>query len=152
MPFPFQILHGDKEILIVHEYAGAARSIGYEDPGEPPADSWMGQSWAKWDGDALVITTRDQNDQTWFDRAGNFHSDKMTVVERIERIGPHHLDYQAEINDPEVFTRSWRMRMTLYERIGKDARLGQFKCVEFVEELLYGHLRKGAADTRESQP
>ena len=142
MPFPFQIFHGDSEILISYEYASAARSIPFEDPGEPPADSWMGQSWARWEDDVLVITTRGQNDRTWFDRAGNFHSDQMTVVERIRRIGPHHLEYQAEIDDPVVFTRPWSMRMMLYERIGPDAELGQFKCVEFVEELLYGHLRK----------
>ncbi len=142
MPFPFQIFHGDNEILIAYEYAGATRNIPFEDPGEPPVDSWMGQSWARWEEDVLVITTRGQNDRTWFDRAGNFHSNQMTLVERIRRIGPHHLDYHAEIDDPEVFTRPWSMRMTLYERLGKDAVLGQFKCVEFVEELLYGHLRK----------
>ena len=152
MPFPFQIFHGDHEILIAYEYAGAARSIGFEDPGEPPADSWMGQSWARWEGDVLVVTTRGQNDQTWFDRAGNFHSAHMTVVERFQRIGVHHIDYQVEIDDPDVFIRPWKMRMTLYERIGDDAVLGQFKCVEFVEELLYGHLRKEPVSMGESQP
>ena len=142
MPFPFQIFHGDNEILIAYEYASAARMIPFADPGEPPADSWMGQSWARWEDDVLVVTTTGQNDRTWFDRAGNFHSDQMTVTERFQRVGPHHLEYSAEIDDPNVFTRPWSMRMMLYERIGADAQLGQFKCVEFVEELLYGHLRK----------
>ena len=152
MPLPFQIFHGDSAILIAYEYAGATRNIPFEDPGEPPADSWMGQSWARWEDDVLVITTTGQNDQTWFDRSGNFHSEQMTVVERIRRIGPHHLDYQAEIRDEAVFTRAWTMRMTLYERIGADAQLGQFKCVEFVEELLYGHLRKApVSDTSVQQ-
>ena len=142
MPFPFQIFHGDNEILIAYEYASATRTIPFEDPGEAPVDSWMGQSWARWEGDVLVITTTALDDRTWFDRAGNFHSARMTVVERIRRLGPHHLEYEAEVDDPEVFTRPWKMRMTLYERIGPEARLGQFKCVEFVEELIYGHLRK----------
>ena len=142
MPFPFQIIHGDNEILIAYEYAGATRIIPFEDPGDAPVDSWMGQSWARWEGDVLVIATTGLDDRTWFDRSGNFHSARMTVIERIRRLGPHHLEYVAEVDDPEVFTRPWTMRMTLYERIGPEARLGQFKCVEFVEELMYGHLRK----------
>ena len=142
MPFPFQIFHGESDILIAYEYAGAARTIPFQDPGESPADSWMGQSWARWEDDVLVVTTTGQNDRTWFDRSGNFHSEQMTVVERFQRIGPHHIEYKAEIDDPKVFTRTWTMRMMLYERIGPEAQLGQFKCVDFVEELLYGHLRK----------
>jgi hypothetical protein len=50
--------------------------------------------------------------------------------------------YEAEITDPGTFTRPWKMSFNLYKRVGDDARLQQFKCVEFVEELMYGHLRK----------
>ena len=82
------------------------------------------------------------NDQTWFDRSGNFHSEALHVVERYTRTGPDHLSYEATIDDPKVFTRPWKMSMPLYRRVEKDARLMEFRCVEFVEDLLYGHLRK----------
>lgn len=142
MPQPFQILHSDKAIFFAYEFAGAVRNIYLKDPGEAPVDSWMGQSVGKWEGDTLVVTVTGMNDQTWFDRAGNHHSERMTVVERYTPQGPDHLWYEATIEDPGTFTRPWKIRMPLYRHINPDARLNQFKCVEFVEELLYGKLRK----------
>jgi hypothetical protein len=102
----------------------------------------MGQSVGKWDGDTLVVTVTGQNDSTWFDRAGNFHSGDMKVVERWTMVNEHTIRYEAEITDPATFTRPWKMSMLMYRRLGDDARLQQFKCVEFVEELMYGDLRK----------
>lgn len=142
MHLPFQIFQSDKDLLIAYEYAGAVRNVMFDDPGPPPVDSWMGQSVAKWEGDTLVITVTGQLDRTWFDRAGNHHSDQMTVVERWTPTGPMTMRYEATITDPNTFTRPWKMSMNLYKRQGEDARLNQFKCVEFVEELMYGHLRK----------
>lgn len=142
MALPFQIFHSDKAILFAYEYAGAVRNILLKDPGPAPIDSWMGQSVGKWQGDTLVVEVTAQNDATWFDRAGNFHSDQMKVVERYTRTGPDTLRYEALIEDPATFTRPWKIAMNLYRRQGEDARLQQFKCVEFVEELMYGHLRK----------
>jgi hypothetical protein len=125
-----------------YEYAGAVRDVLFTDPGPAPVDSWMGQSVGKWDGDTLVITVTGQNDNTWFDRAGNFHSADMKVVERWTMTSANTIRYEAEITDPATFTKPWKMSMTLYRRLGDDARLQQFKCVEFVEELMYGDLRK----------
>ena len=142
MHMPFQILQSDKSMLITYEYAGMVRNLLFKDPGPAPADSWMGQSVAKWDGDTLVITVTGQNDRTWFDRSGNHHSADMKVVERYTYTTPGVVLYEAEITDPATFTRPWKMSMNLYKHVGEDARLGQFKCVEFVEELIYGHLRK----------
>jgi len=142
VPFPFQIFHSDSAIFFAYEYAGATRNIYLEDPGEPPTDSWMGQSVGHWEGDTLVVHARGFNDRTWFDRAGNFHSAALEVTERYTPTSPHTMHYEATIEDPNVFTRPWKMSMTLYRRVGDDARLQQFKCVEFVEELMYGHLRK----------
>jgi hypothetical protein len=142
MHLPFQIFHSDKGVLIAYEYAGAVRNLMFDDPGPPPVDSWMGQSVAKWEGDTLVVTVTGQNDRTWFDRAGNHHSDQMTVVERWTPTGPMTMRYEATITDPNTFTKPWKMSMNLYKRQGEDAQLNQFKCVEFVEELMYGHLRK----------
>ena len=142
MNMPFQILQSDKSMLMVYEYAGMIRNILFKDPGPAPADSWMGQSVAKWDGDTLVVTVTGQNDSTWFDRAGNFHSADMVVVERWTPTSPGTLRYEATITDPSTFTRPWKISMNLYRRVGEDARVQQFKCIEFVEELLYGELRK----------
>lgn len=142
MPFPFQILQSEKALFFAYEYAGAVRDIFLKDPGPAPVDSWMGQSVARWEGDTLVIDVTGLNDQTWFDRAGNHHSELLHVVERFTMTSPDHIQYEATIEDPNVFTRPWKISMPLYRHINKDARLLQFKCVEFVEELMYGHLRK----------
>jgi hypothetical protein len=142
MPFPFQIFQNDRFILIAYEYASAVRNVYMTDPGPPPIDSWMGQSVGRWEGDTLVVTVTGFNGQAWFDRAGNFASESLRVVERYTRTGPDHLSYEATIEDPKVFTRAWKISMPLYRRVEKNARLHEFKCVEFVEELMYGHLRK----------
>jgi hypothetical protein len=142
MPYPFQIFQSASAIFMAYEYAGAVRNIYLKDPGPPPVDSWMGQSVGKWDGDALVIDSKGFNDSTWFDRAGNFHSDQLHVVERFTRTAPDMLSYEATIEDPAVFTRSWKISMPLYRRVEKNAQLMDFKCVEFVEELMYGQYRK----------
>lgn len=150
MPYPFQIFqsksqNGAEHVFFAYEYAGAVRNIYMKDPGPPPADSWMGQSVGKWDGDTLVVEVTGFNDQTWFDRSGNHHSDKLKVTERYSQRGPDHLWYEATIEDPETFTRPWKIAMPLYRRVEPNAQLMQFKCVEFVEELMYGHLRKKPA-------
>jgi hypothetical protein len=142
MPYPFQVVQSAGQLLIAYEYAGAVRDIHLKDPGPAPVDSWMGQSVAKWDGDTLVVDVTGLNDQTWFDRAGNFHSDALHVVERYTRTSADVISYEATIEDPNVFTRPWKMSMPLYRRQERNAQLMDFKCVEFVEELMYGQLRK----------
>jgi hypothetical protein len=101
----------------------------------------MGQSIGRWEGETFVVEVRGFNDQTWFDRAGNFHSEALKVTERYTRTGPDHLEYEALIEDPEVFTRPWKIRMPLYRRKDPGMQLLEFKCVEFVEELIYGRWR-----------
>jgi hypothetical protein len=142
MDHPFEIFQSENSMLISYEYAAAVRNILFKDPGPAPTDSWMGQSVAKWEGDTLVVTVTGFLDRTWFDRAGNFHSDQMKVVERWTPMDATHVRYEAEITDPETFTRPWKMKFILYKHVGENDRLLQFKCVEFVEELLFGHLRK----------
>ena len=142
MPYPLQIFQSDESLVFAYEYAGAVRNILFKDPGPPPIDSWMGQSVGHWEGNTLVVEVTGQNDSTWFDRSGNHHSSDMKVVERYTPVSSDVLSYEAEITDPATFTRPWKMKMNLYRRVGEDARLQQFKCVEFVEELMYGHLRK----------
>jgi hypothetical protein len=142
MPFPFQIVQSDRAFFISYEFAGAVRNVYLKDPGPPQVDSWMGQSVGRWDGDTFVVDVTGFNDQSWFDRAGNHHSASMKVTERYTMTDADHIQYEATIDDPETFTRPWKMSMPLYRRVERGAQLGQFKCVEFVTELMYGHLRK----------
>jgi hypothetical protein len=139
---PFQILQSTKAIFLAYQYAGATRDILLKDPGPAPVDSWMGQSVGKWEGDTLVVDVTGFNDQSWFDRAGNFHSDALHVVERWTRTAPNVLTYEATIEDANTFSRPWKIRMPLYRRLDKNVQLLDFKCVEFVEELMYGKWRK----------
>ncbi len=141
MPFPFQIVQGQKDILFVYEYASSNRIVHMSNHTEPPVDSWMGWSNGKWDGDTLVIEATGFNDQSWFDRAGNNHTEALKVTERFTLQGDN-LMYEARMEDPKTFTRPWTIRMPLYRRIEPNIQLLEFKCVEFSEELLYGDLKK----------
>jgi hypothetical protein len=144
MPFPFQIIQSAEHIMIVHEYAGALRTVYMRDHMEAPAESWMGWSNGHWEGDTLVVDTTGFNDKTWFDRAGNFHSEALHVVERFTPRSPDTMIYDVTIEDAEVFTRPWSMSMPLYRRVESNAEILEFRCVEFVEELIYGDLSKQA--------
>jgi hypothetical protein len=142
MPYPFQIIQSGKTILFAYQYAGAVRTVNMEAAKEAPIDSWMGWSNGRWEGETLVIDVTGLNDQTWFDRAGDFHSDALHVVERYTPRSPETLAYEALIDDSKVFSRRWKMQMILYRHEEPNAQLLEFKCVEFVEELMYGPLRK----------
>ena len=142
MPYGFQIVQNDDALLFSYEYAGAVRNIQAANPGPAPIDSWMGQSWVRWEGDTMVIETTGFNGQAWLDRSGNFASEQLKVTERYTLTGPNTMMYEATLEDPQVYTRPWTMRMPVYKRVAPDDQLLQFNCVEFVEELMYGHLRK----------
>jgi hypothetical protein len=149
MPFPFQIIQSGKTIMIAYEYAGGVRTI-YMDPNPPkaPADSWMGWSTGRWEGETLVVDVTAQNDSTWFDRAGNHHSDALHVVERYTPRSPETLNYEATIEDSKTFSKPWKISMPLYRHVEKNAQLLEFKCPEFSEEVLYGPLRKKPSGTK----
>jgi len=142
MPYPFQIVQSQKVIMISYQYAGAVRTINIDSKTESPADSWMGWSNGHWEGDTLVVDVTGLNGLAWFDRAGDFSSSKVHVVERFTRSSPYHLNYEATIEDPSVFSRPWKISLPLYKRMEKNAQLLEFKCVEFAEELLYGEFKK----------
>jgi hypothetical protein len=142
MPYPFQIFQNPRAIAIAYEYDSAYRNIFLKDPGPAPADSWMGQSVGHWEGDTLVVDVTGLIEDSWFDRAGDFHSDALHVVERYTLVAANVMNYEATIEDTEIFSRPWKISMPLYRHAEKNARLMEFKCVEFVEELMYGPLRK----------
>jgi hypothetical protein len=142
LPHPFQIVQSQNVIMMTYEYAGAVRVINMGAPTKPPAESWMGWSNGRWEGDTLVVDVTSLMEDTWFDRAGNFHSDALHVVERYTPRSRDTLNYEATIEDPKVFSRPWKISMPLYRRVERNARLLEFRCVEFAEELMLGHLRK----------
>jgi hypothetical protein len=140
MPFPFQIVQGGGNILFVYTYASANRLVNMGEPIVPPVDTWMGQSNGRWEGETLVVETTGFNDRTWFDRAGNYHTSALKVTERFVPVSENHLQYSATIEDPNVFSRAWTINMPLYRHIDPNAQILEFKCVPFVEELLYKDL------------
>ena len=143
LPFPFQIVQTPEFILIAYEFASASRVIYMNKPDfESPFDTWMGHSRGHWEGETLVVDVTSQVPDTWLDSAGNFHSDTLHVVERYTPISPNALRYEVTLEDSNVFTRPWTMSMPLYRRLDENVELLEFKCVEFVEELMYGHLRR----------
>jgi hypothetical protein len=144
LPHPFQIFQGDGGIFIAYQYAGAVRTIYMDSQMQAPVNSWMGWSNGRWEGDTLVIEVTGLNGESWLDRSGNYLSSNATVTERYTPIGPNHIAYEATIEDPTVYSRPWTIRMPIYRRIEDNAQLLEFKCIEFAEELLYGHLSKDA--------
>jgi len=142
MPNPFQIVQSTSKIQMIYTFSNAARTIHLDQVAGPPDDTWMGHSVGRWDGDTLVVDVTHFNDKTWFDRAGNFHSDALHVVERFTPITADALRYEATIEDPKVFTRPWTIAMPIYRRLEPNIQLLDYPCIEFTEEFLYGHLRK----------
>ncbi len=145
LPHPFQIFQAPDTTLITYEFAGADRIVYMNRQDlEAQVDSWMGYNVGHWEGDTLVIDVTGQLADTWFDSAGNHHGEFMHVQERYTPAGPNVLMYEAIITDEDTFTKPWKIKMPLYRRLDANMQLLDFKCVEFVEEKLYGHLRKGA--------
>ena len=142
MPFPFQVFQNESSVFMAYEFAGAVRDIYLHDVGPTETDSWMGQSVGHWEGDTLVVEVTGQSDQTWFDRSGSHHTNQLRVVERYTMMSANHLQYEATMEDPAVFTEPWTISMPLYRRVEDGARLMDFKCVDFVEELLFGEFRR----------
>ena len=136
LPFPFQILQFPDSAVIVYEYRGITRTIPFrgQHPDPQVIDFWMGDSRARWDGNTLVVDTGNFNEETWLDRAGNFHSDELHVVERYTRTGPDHMTYEVTIEDPKVFSRPWKMSTPLYRRQEKSLRLLEYECYAYMEE------------------
>ncbi len=142
LPFPFQIVQGTNKIMMIFEFANAQRTIHLDQVDPYPGEAYMGHSVARWDGDTLVVDVTSFTSFTWFDRAGDFHSDALHVVERYSPLGPDAIRYEATIEDPKVFTRPWHITMPLYRRLEPNAQLTEFRCVEMVEETLYGQFRR----------
>jgi hypothetical protein len=142
LPYPFEIIQGDGDILFVYEYAAANRTVrmnDHLDPDEVLVDQYLGWSNGRWEGEALVIEVFGLM-PGWLDRAGNYH--RGTVTERYTPMGENHLWYEATIDDPSTFSREWTIAMPLYRRIEANAEIFEYRCVEFAEPMMYGDLLK----------
>jgi hypothetical protein len=142
MPYPYQIVQGTNKIQILFAFSNAARVIHLDSVAPPPIPQWMGHSVGRWEGDTLVVEVTELDEHPWFDRAGNFHSDALRLVERYSLITPDAIRYEATIEDPNVFTRPWTISMPIYRRLEPNMQVLHYRCTPFVEEYLFGHLRK----------
>ena len=136
LPFPFQITQTPKIVTIVSEYTRTMRII-YTDGTEHPAghiDFWMGDSRGRWEGDTLVVDSIHFNNETWFDHAGNFHSEALHLVERFTLAGPDHINYEVTIEDPQVFTKPWKMSMPIYRRKEANVRILEYEAGGLLDE------------------
>ena len=141
LPYPFQIVQSTDTIHVDFAFASAARTIHLSPVDEPPADTAMGFSLGRWEGETLVVDTRGLQ-ANWLDRAGNFYTETAHMMERFTRMSNDAIRYEVTIEDPNVFTRPWTISMPLYRRLEPNAQLLEYPCVEFVEEFLYGDARK----------
>ena len=142
MPYPFQIVQGTNKIQMAFTFANAARTVHMDKVEGPPDDTYMGHSVGRWEGDTLVVDVTGFNGRNWFDRAGNFHSASLHLVERFTPITPDAIQYEVAIEDPEVFTGPWKIAMPLYRRLEPNSQLIEYPCIDFAEEFMYGHVRK----------
>jgi hypothetical protein len=147
MPYPFQIVQANKssDMLIAYEFASGSRIVRMNTTTESPIDTWMGWSRGRWEGDTLVVDVSGFNGEAWFDRAGNYQSNRLHVVERYTLMTADAIRYEATIEDPQLYTRPWKISFPIYRRLETNAQLVEYKCVEFVEEMLYGDLVKKPA-------
>ncbi len=148
MPYPLQIVQSTNKVHMAYAFSSTARTIHLDTVDGPPDYTYMGHSVGRWEGDTLVVEVTDFNGKNWFDRAGNFHSEALRLEERFTPISPDAIQYEVTIEDPNVFTRPWRIAMPLYRRLESNMQLLEYRCVEFAEEFLYGHLRKEPLVTR----
>ena len=111
MPYPFQIVQGgaSSDMLITYEFASASRIVRMNTTAESPVDTWMGWSRGRWEGDTLVVDVTAFNGESWFDRAGNYQTSSLHVVERYTPVSRDVLQYEATIEDPQLYTRPWKI-------------------------------------------
>ena len=135
LPFPFQIFQGSGWVAILSEYVHTYRYIRTDgSPHIADLDFWMGDPRGRWEGSTLVIDSVSFNDQTWFDIAGNFHSEKLHTIERITRTDADTLTYEVTIEDPKTFSKPWKISMPLYRNKEKDAQILEYECYAYAED------------------
>jgi hypothetical protein len=134
LEWPFQILQTRDHVSMLFEWTSVYRLIytngtKHDDRLQP----WMGDARGRWEGDTLVVDVANHNEQTWFDMAGNFHSDALKLVERYTMRDADTIQYEVTIEDPKVFTRPWKISMPLHRQRDMD-RVLEYHCQAEKEE------------------
>lgn len=141
-PAPFQIFQRPADLTLVHQFGNQVRTIhtdGSDHPVEKEQEFWLGDNRGHWEGDTLVVDVTDVNAETWLDRAGNFHSEQLHVVERWKFVDPDTIAYNATLDDPQIFTRPWTLSVLLHRRRDKGFRLIEDYCYTLEYEQYYPH-------------
>jgi hypothetical protein len=139
---PFEITQSTNKIHMAYSFTATARTIHLDKVEPPPDDTFMGHSVGRWDGDTLVTTVDHFNGRNWLSRAGDHTSDQLKLTEKFTQRSPDVMWYEVNIEDPKTYTRPWQIAMPIYKRAEPNAQLLEFRCIEFVEEFMYGSLRK----------
>ena len=143
-PEPFQIFQRPRDLTVLFEFGHSVRTINTNGSTHPegPLDLWLGDSRAHWEGDTLVVDVTEFNDQSWLDRAGNFHSDALHVVERWRMLDANTIEYKAQLDDPKVFTRPWGITVLLYRRREAGVQLIENYCYTREYDEFYPYPRE----------
>ena len=137
LPFPLQIVQSPQQVTIFYEYVHNYRNIHLNRKTHLDGiDFWNGDSIGHWEGNTLVVDVANFNGQTWLDRAGNFHSEALHVVERYTRIDANTITYEATIEDPQVFTRPWKISLPLHLHREPNFRLLEYECHAYAEDVV----------------
>jgi hypothetical protein len=109
----FHIQQFPNTVLITYDYHHSYRVIPLDNRPHLPANVklWMGDSRGRWENNTLVIDVANNNDQTWLDIVGAFHSDALHLVERWSITAPDHIVYIVTVEDPKVYTQPWKLRV-----------------------------------------
>jgi hypothetical protein len=141
-PAPFQIFQRDRDLTLVHQLGNQVRTIHTNEtlhPESVESNFWLGDSRGHWEGDTLVVDVTDNNDETWLDRAGNYHSEALHVVERWTFVDKDTISYTATIDDKEVFSRPWTIQLLLNRRRDKNFELIEDYCYTLPYDEYYPH-------------
>jgi hypothetical protein len=152
-PEPFQIFQRPRDLTVMFEFGHPVRTIHTNGTLHPDGhiDFWLGDSRGHWEGDTLVVDVVDFNGETWLDRAGNFASDALHVVERWTMIDGNTIDYKATLEDQRVYSRPWSLGVLLYRHREPHFQLIENYCSTLDYEKYYPlPAGKPAADRRSS--
>ncbi len=136
---PFQIFQRPRDLTVLYEFGHPVRTIHTNGTQHPDGhiDFWLGDSRAHWEEDTLVVDVNDFNGETWLDRAGNFHSDELHLVERWSYLDRNTIRYRATFDDPKVYTRAWSIELLFYRRLEANVQLIENYCATLEYDKYY---------------
>ena len=147
-PEPFQVLQRASDLTIVFQFGQSVRTIWTNDTLHPKVtdnEFYLGDSRGHWEGDTLIVDVTDFNEETWLDRAGNFHSPQLHVVERWQFLDENTVEYRATLEDPNVFARPWDLSVILHRHREKNFQLIENYCFTRDFDQYYPFPAAGAA-------